>query len=279
MKRAQVEREIGLMVVFVKMHAEILFRLAEKTWQNGYCVQLKATQGPDPKRLGPGQTTHFTIEVLHKPDNAKLDVPVVATGYNGRVDPASKPVPPPAKFSFTAGSRKRIGYPVYLTSTSRRGVGKLSFNFDAQGYKIKIVMNSSGGVTPPEMVTITGTVMPDPSGSFLVGPGTTSFHVWVNSNLGCPGVWKDSGLKSFTLELKATDKGDGNFEVVATPAGASKDLLGNLVVADVTFPVGDGGPATNSGKSVATDDCTGENGTVTITTTNNWTITADPLTG
>ena len=277
MKRSQVEREIGLMVVFAKMHAEKLFRIAEKAWQDGYCLKLQATQGPDPKRLGPGQTTHFTIEVFHKPDNTKLDAPVIATGRNGKVDPAAKPVVPPARFSFTADGGQPKAYAAALKSTSRRGIAKLSLNFNPQGYNLKIVEQVSGGGPPPHTVTIMGTVLPDPTGTYLVGPGTAIDHVYANPELGCPGNWKDLGPRTFPLELKAVDKGDGNLEVIGTPTGTSVGVLGPAPITFGAFAVGDGGRVVASGTTTTTDDCTGADGPVTLTTVSKWTIEADPV--
>jgi hypothetical protein len=277
MKRSDVEREIGLMTIFAKMHADQLYRIAEKGWQHGYCVKVAATKGPDPKRLKPGGTAQFTIEVFHLPDKAKLDVPVVANARNGKVDPGAKPVMPPVKYSFTADGGKPKGYGVALKSTSRRGIGELSINFSPQGYRLKIVAHVSGGGPPPRTWTITGTVVPDPSDSFLVGPGVVEDHLFVNPELGCPGNWKDLGPRTDTVELKAIDKGDGNYEVQATPTGASVILLGNVPETVATFPAGDGERVVAQGTDTSTDQCTAGDALITVTTVTNWTIEADPV--
>lgn len=278
MKEADAQREIGLMVIFAKLHAEAMYQIAEKTWQHGYCVKLAATKGPDPKRLAPGQTTRFTIEVFHKPDNAKLDVPVIATARNGKVAPEGK-VMPPAKFTFKAADGKPTSYGVSLKSTSRRGIGELALGFSQQGYKLKIVLHISGGGPPPNVATITGTVLPDPSGSFLVGPGIAQAHLYANPELGCPGNWRDLGLQTYSVELKGIDKGDGTLEVQATATGASTELLGTSPFPLVTFPIGNGDRAVASGSSTTTDECTAVDGLITLTTITSWTVEAGPVTG
>jgi hypothetical protein len=288
MKGADVEREIALLAMFAKLHTQQMFQIAEKGWQHGYCVKVAATKGPDPKVLKPGETTHFTIEVFHKPDDAKLDVAVVATPHNGKVDPGAKPVMPPAKFSFTATGGKTTSYGVDLKSTSRRGIGELSLNFSPlSGYQIKVVSHESGGGPPPRVSTITGAVTPDPTdptGTVLKGPGQLEGHVFVNSDLGCPGTWQDAGLKTFPVELTVTDKGDGSFEVKITGTGAGADVLGTTPISVATFPRGNGeeeppgigDPAVATGTNTVNDSCDGDNGTVPLTTVINWSIEADP---
>jgi hypothetical protein len=264
MKRAQVEREIGLVVIFAKLHAQALFRIAERAWQNGYCVQLKPTQGPDPKRLGPGQTTHFTIEVFHKPDNVKLDSPVVATGSNGKADPAAKPVPPPAKFSFTADGGKPKAYAAWLTSTSRRGIGMLTLNFSQQGYKIKVTFvsgPSDRGMPNTVPLTVEGTVAEDTPGSPLIGPGQLHGEGYTGQckydyDSAIEHVhygWTDAGPISLPVTLKATDKGLGNMEL-------SIDTRGALPLPTGTFPA-EGGTVTHN---FTYQDCGPRAGTETI---------------
>jgi hypothetical protein len=288
MKAADVQREIALMAMFAKIHAQKLFHIAEKSWQHGYCVKVAATTGPNPKQLKPGETTHFTIEMFHKPDDAKLDVPVVATPHNGKVDPGAKPVMAPAKFSFTANGGQPTSYVVDLKSTSRRGIGELSLNFSPlSGYQIKVVTHQSGGGPPPNDSTITGAVTPDPTdptGTVLRGPGQLEGHVFVNSDLGCPGTWQDAGLKTFPVELTVTAKGDGTFEVQMTGTGAGAEFLGTTPISVATFPRGNGeeeppgigDPAVATGTNTLSDSCDGDNGPVPLTTIINWSIEADP---
>lgn len=287
MKQADVQREIGLMVVFAKFHVQEMFRIAEKEWRAGRCVKVVATKGPDPKRLGPGQTTHFSIEVFHKPDNAKLDVPVVAASHDGRAQPEGRPVMPPAQFSFTAASGKPKSYTVDLKSTSRRGIGELRLNFSPlQPYELTIIDHvgpTVPGGPPASMAKITGRVAPDPTDTFLVGPGTAEGHVYVNSDLGCPGSWVDAGLRTFTVELRALDKGDGTFDVQVTSATfGGTNLGGDAPITVGTFPVGGGeqdasldDTSFGSGTLTTTDECMVDN-PVTLTTVSSFTIQADP---
>jgi hypothetical protein len=281
MKQSDVQREIGLMAIFAKLHVQELYRIAEKAWRSGRCVKVAATQGPDPKRLKPDQTTHFTIEVFHKPDNAKLDVPVVATAHNGKVAPEGK-VMPPAKFTFTAAGGKPTSYGVSLKSTSRRGIGELALGFNSlQPYKLTIIARSAASVPPAVPAStskITGTVSPDPTDTFLVGPGTAMVEVFVNTNLGCPGIFKSTGPRTFPIELKALDKGDGNFEVQGNFGTLGGLATGSEAPTTIgTFPAGDGVHTSfGSGSFTASDECTGDE-PITVTTMTTVEIQADPV--
>jgi hypothetical protein len=280
MKRSDAQREIGHLVAFAKIQVQDMYRIAQKVWRDGRCVKVAATQGPDPKRLKPGQTTHFTIEVFHKPDNAKLDVPVVATAHNGKVAPEGK-VMPPAKYTFTAAGGKTTRYGVSLKSTSRRGIGELDLSFSLQAYKLTITGHSSATVPPaiPASTSkIAGTVASDPTDNFLVGPGTAMVEVFVNTDLGCPGTWKGEP-RTLPVELKALDKGDGTFELhmhVGTFGGVATGSEAPPAIG--TFPAGDGVHTSfGSGTLTTTDECSAENGPITLTTVTVFDIAADPV--
>jgi len=207
MKQSDAMREIGLMVLFAKFHVQEMYRIAEKAWQQGHCVDVVVTKGPDPKGLSAGQSSRFTAEVHHKPDGAQLEKPIVASDpVNGVVNPDGKPTMAPAEFTFTAGS----GRPRYveLSSTSLRGIGKLTVYF-LTSYKLTITVHLTGVGIPTQDSKLTGTIVPDPTNTFLEGPGTYTLEIYA----GDCGAYKDYGPTTQPAKLKAVVKGDGSFEL------------------------------------------------------------------
>ena len=256
---ATVEKEVGLMARFALYHVGPVYKLAEQIWREGKCVDVAATKGPDPKSLGPGQTTKFTVEVHHKPDGARLDQPVVATGYHGKANPEGKPVAAPAQFTYTADGGKPTNYSVLLESTSRRGIGSLTLNL-SHSYKLTITLvsgPSATGLPNTVPVTITGIVGPDPSGPFLSGPGELHGEGYTGSCTYNSGDihegWTDAGPITLAVTLKATDQGDGNMLLTI-------DTHGMLPLPSGTFPE-TGGTVTHN---ETYNDCGPRSGTMTI---------------
>ena len=203
MSSAEAGRDVTALVRWEELIVQQMYQTAERIWKKGQCVEVVLTKGPDPKGISSGQTSGFTAEVHHRPDGDQLDKPIVAgDSLNGVVKPDGKPTLPPAQFTFTAES----GHPrsTTLTSTSNRGIGKLSVNW-LQPYKLTINQTTVGGGLMSTW-TITGTIAPDPTNSFLIGPGSAAGRSWGGS---CGGPWRDFGPVTIPVKLKATERADG----------------------------------------------------------------------
>jgi hypothetical protein len=203
MSAAEAGRDVTALVRWEELIVQEMYQTAQRIWKDGHCVEVVLTKGPDPKGISSGQTSSFTAEVDHKPDGAQLNKPIVAgDSLNGVVKPEGKPTLPPAQFTFTAES----GHPrsTTLTSTSNRGIGKLSVNW-LQPYKLTIIHTQVGGGLTATW-TITGTIAPDTTNSFLIGPGSAAGEAWGGR---CGGPWRDGGPVTIPVKLKALEHADG----------------------------------------------------------------------
>jgi hypothetical protein len=251
MNTADITKEISALILTARHDAQPAMITAERGWQGGKCVELMATKGPDPKRVKPGGTTKFTVEVRHKPDGAPLSQNIVPIPHGGNVVPAGTRVPSPAQFTFRADGGKPKPYGVELKSTSRRGIGELSLSF-SQAYMLKITFvsgPSARGLPSTVPVTVTGTIQPDASGTSLSGTGTFQAEGYT----GQCGAWSDAGPITLSVPLQATDKGDGNFELTI-------QTVSDYQLPPVVFPAS-GGTATSTGTF---KDCGSRSGTATV---------------
>ena len=109
----------------------IVLDKARDAWQGGRCVELTATEGTRTVRTN--EVVEFTVQPKHLIEHTDLSKPVVAA-FTGKasLDPVGVPVDAPALFTFTAGPVHNDRGTVDLTTTSNRGIGRLSITFTVE---------------------------------------------------------------------------------------------------------------------------------------------------
>jgi hypothetical protein len=126
---------------------DTFLKTAQKAWRGGKCVRIEATERS--RKVRPSEVVPFTAQPWHKIDRSRLDKPVVAS-FAGQlsVTPVDTPVDAPASFTFTAARTEKIGR-IELTSTSNRGIGKLSLQFEVeyQGWSVNGSFTNAVGAT------------------------------------------------------------------------------------------------------------------------------------
>ncbi len=104
-------------------------------------------------------------------------------------------------------------------------------------FKLTIQVTTTSS-PPAQGGTITGTIVTDPTGTFLVGTGTENFqHSYTVSS--CKVLKDEPGQGALPVNLGAVDKGDGSFEL-QSDLGAGASGAGTKAYTLGTFPAAGG---------------------------------------
>jgi hypothetical protein len=119
--------------------AEVMLRgmSGGSPWEGGRCIDLKVTSDPA-KRKGVRPNTAFDLEAKPraKDGGATVGGTVIATLSGGSsLQPASGKVQVDAKYGYTGPEKKDESASIYFESRSKRGVGKLTLEFDTKALR------------------------------------------------------------------------------------------------------------------------------------------------
>jgi hypothetical protein len=105
---------------------------AQKKWQGGECVEIRSTE--QSRQVRKNETVQFETTVWHKIDGTQLNKKIV-NQFSGKasIDPVGIEVPSPVTNSFKAGSQNGDKGTIEMTTTSNRGIGKLTLTFEVKG--------------------------------------------------------------------------------------------------------------------------------------------------
>jgi hypothetical protein len=105
---------------------------AQGMWRSGACVEIRATE--QSRAVRKNQLVQFEARPWHKIEGRELAKKIVPE-FTGKasLDPVDIAVQSPVLLSFKAGPRERDKGTIMLTSTSNRGIGKLTIEFTVYG--------------------------------------------------------------------------------------------------------------------------------------------------
>jgi hypothetical protein len=108
------------------------YKKARDRWRGHRCVEVAFLEGNMRRSVSPGDRVRIVAEARHKQEGGKLPAPLEAdpVAYQS-ITPEKKRIPPPAEFTYQAPKKgteeaaymREKGTTVYVTSTSRRGIG------------------------------------------------------------------------------------------------------------------------------------------------------------
>jgi hypothetical protein len=108
------------------------YKKARDRWRGHRCVEVAFLEGNTRRSVSPGDQVRIVAEARHKEDGGKLPAPLEADRVSYQsITPEEKRIPPPAEFTYQAPKKgteeaeymREEGTRVYVTSTSRRGIG------------------------------------------------------------------------------------------------------------------------------------------------------------
>lgn len=129
--------------VWVSHH---LNEAAKKGWQDGRCIDLKATYSDGPSHLDPDAEVTITATPTAKQDGQPAGGTVTAalTGGTKSVSPSATKVKAPASLTYLAPAKKDETGTVHLESRSKRGVGKLDATLDTKALAAYSIVGGGG---------------------------------------------------------------------------------------------------------------------------------------
>jgi hypothetical protein len=111
-------------------------------WRSGWCVKINADI---PATVQPSSTSLIEVKVVHK-DGSELDEPVEAALSGTQALEPLRIEHAPGTFTYTAGVEPERRADLTFTSTSRRGIGKLTGTVWTEKLKVSYQARSIPGV-------------------------------------------------------------------------------------------------------------------------------------
>jgi hypothetical protein len=116
--------------ILAEMSGGAAYKKARDRWRGHRCVEVAFLEGNTRRSVSPGDRVRIVAEARHKQEGGKLPAPLEADP-NQSITPEKKRIPPPAEFTYQAPKKgteeaeymREEGTKVYVTSTSRRGIG------------------------------------------------------------------------------------------------------------------------------------------------------------
>jgi len=105
----------------------------EKGWRSGVCIQVLVD--PDGGEVDPGAKKTVTVKLRQRVEGKDLDKDVEATMTGGvkSLEPSGQKQKPPATYTYTAGSEPGDKGTLSFDTTSNRGIGHTSVEFNVAG--------------------------------------------------------------------------------------------------------------------------------------------------
>jgi hypothetical protein len=137
----QVKGAVQGAMLTVGLAVSLLADGAEKFWRSGKCIDLKTNE--ESREVDAGETIDLSVDAVHKFDAQPVKAPVEAnfTGTKS-LDPAGRPVDPPASFTFVAGNKDGDKGTIELTQTGKRGIGLKTVEFTVAGGALLVTYQS-----------------------------------------------------------------------------------------------------------------------------------------
>lgn len=116
----------------------LVFLLAQKNWQEGYCVELVVEGAKDSNTLLPNGTKNFTAKVRHKWEGNELNAGVKADLQGEKSIQPTEKKPAPVGYLYTAPPEEKQTATLTLETRSKRGAAKkiLTFKTQASAWKV-----------------------------------------------------------------------------------------------------------------------------------------------
>lgn len=133
---AEMAATAGVMGIMQSIVSDTALKTAQTAWRGGKCVRIDASERS--RKVRPNEVINFTAQPFQRVEGVRLAKPVVAAFAGEQsLSPVDTPVDAPASFTFTASANDKVGS-ITLTTTSNRGIGKLSIDFEVkfQGWYI-----------------------------------------------------------------------------------------------------------------------------------------------
>jgi hypothetical protein len=214
-------------------------RQAEKFWRSGDCIELKTSD--ESRAVQPNEQVSLIVDSTHKWDRQPVTAPIKAS-FSGKtsLNPTDTEQPPPASFTFTAGTTQGDKGTIDLTQTGKRGIGKKTVKFTVAGSSVGFAGTYQTPYGNPKILAPVGAVSctADLSGPWAVlSFGNPDFTFTTNNivaKMNDPATSKYVELvhpgETFTLY------GESQFQGVLTPSTGPP----STVRLDVSQPGGGG---------------------------------------
>jgi hypothetical protein len=230
--------------IVAEISAGSAYAKARDRWRGHRCVEVAFLEGNTRRSVSPGDRVRIVAEARHKQEGGKLPAPLEAdlVVYQS-ITPEKKRIPPPAEFTYQAPKKgteeaefmREKGTRVYVTSTSRRGIGSSMIEYrlsSGPSFAIRIHRKSvSEKLGTVSDVSYNANLTPNEDGE-LNGSGTYSGTI-VTWQSACPG-----DPKKKTHPVSGSLKANGN--VVSF---GSKSLLMYMLETTDWPLIADGPPA------------------------------------
>jgi hypothetical protein len=230
--------------IVAEISAGSAYAKARDRWRGHRCVEVAFLEGNTRRSVSPGDRVRIVAEARHKQEGGKLPAPLEAdlVVYQS-ITPEKKRIPPPAEFTYQAPKKgteeaefmREKGTRVYVTSTSRRGIGSSMIEYrlsSGPSFAIRIHRKSvSEKLGTVSDVSYNANLTPNEDGG-LNGTGTYSGTI-VTWQSACPG-----DPKKKTHPVSGSLKANGN--VVSL---GSKSLLMYMLETTDWPLIADGPPA------------------------------------
>ncbi|HEX2641308.1 MAG TPA: hypothetical protein VHL50_12070, partial [Pyrinomonadaceae bacterium] len=124
-------KAIGPMVPSIWNSANDMYKSAQRSWQNGGCVEVSCKV---PKTtLENGEEVAISAETVHLQDKTKVNAQLNAEGFGGQATPDSQRAAPTGRVMFIQEGDSDSS--VEIKSISKRGIGKADVEFTVKKEK------------------------------------------------------------------------------------------------------------------------------------------------
>ncbi len=228
----------------ISRSTEMAYARARDRWQHDHrCIEVAFLEGNKRSSVSPADRVRIVAEARHKEDGGKLPAPLEASilAYQS-ITPDGKRIPPPAEFIYQApesGTKeaefmRKSGTTVWVTSTSRRGIGQGVIEYklgSGPSYQVKMqVRQEAEKLGTTYDVTYEAKLEPGPDGE-LQGSGSYR-GTELSWKVACSDVDQDPNAETHPVsgKLKATGS--------AVDMGGSTMLMFSLETQDFPPPAG-----------------------------------------
>jgi hypothetical protein len=157
----------------------LALHIAEKQWQNGYCVEIQVEGAEESNQLRPGDSDAFTAKVHHKFESADITAPITPTLSGEKSIDPSKKKDSPVDYTYQSPPEKDKEATITLETRSKRGADKTTISYKT----VKDSYTVSGSI---DEFSFTGVIC-DPNQPFTIegagGGGSATFSFTPGNSL------------------------------------------------------------------------------------------------
>jgi len=129
-----IDKAIGPMVPAIWNSANDMYKSAQRSWQNGGCVEV-ACKVPK-TTLKDGEEVAISAETVHLQDKTKVNAQLNAEGFGGQATPDSQRAAPMGRVMFVQEGDSDSS--VEIKSISKRGIGEANIDFSVKKEKEEV---------------------------------------------------------------------------------------------------------------------------------------------